>query len=120
MQLEVIVADEGRGVLNSLKRSPRFKHLSSDIGAMEVFTDEGVTSRFEEPGRGLGFRELPRVVGDNHGYARFHSGEGRLNIDGRSVDATYKVPEQVSHYKGLFSSLEFETRPVGAQLSLGV
>lgn len=73
------IADNGIGVLASLRTNALFQNLSSSMDAIRQAIEPGI-SRYEEGG-GMGFPSLLHALADLWGTARIRSGEAALVID---------------------------------------
>ena len=83
-ELEIVVADRGIGVLDSLRTSPEFHSLRDSGEALEAALTDG-TSRFgRASGHGGGFRDLFRGLLNLSSALRFRSGDHALSISGTS------------------------------------
>lgn len=82
---QFIVADVGRGVLNSLRENPRFAGTQTSAEAVRLALHDGV-SRFGDRG-GFGFRPIFKALTAACGTLRFRSGNGCLTMDGTNLDA---------------------------------
>lgn len=78
---EFVVADQGIGILRSLRGSPEFLTLDDHGRAMELALTDGV-SRFQDPHRGHGFRPIFQGLTNLNGYLRFRSGDHAIIMDG--------------------------------------
>jgi hypothetical protein len=72
------VADNGVGVLASLRKNPRYKWLDSSMEAIGYAIKPGVSSC---GGGGMGFPSLLHALADLWGKARLRSGEASLTFD---------------------------------------
>ena len=97
------VADLGRGVLNSLKENPPWKHLpDSKAALMAVVTNHA--SRRPHGGDGEGFKEVFRSLANMNGMIELLSSDGRVRI--------------VSTPEGRQATPQFTARMPGFQLSV--
>jgi hypothetical protein len=81
-ELEIVVADQGIGVLQSLRSSPEFSALRDSGEALQAALTDG-TSRFgRSSGHGGGFRNLFRGLLNLSSSLRFRSGDHALSING--------------------------------------
>jgi hypothetical protein len=67
------VVDVGRGARSSLAENPEFSTLSSDLDALRLAVQPGISSR-REPGRGNGFRHIFKALVDRSCRLRIRSG----------------------------------------------
>jgi len=101
---EIVVADEGIGVLKSLQSNDDYAGLLDDGEALKQFIKDGV-SRMKEAGRGKGFRPLFKGLANAHCSIRFRSGDHALEIDGRQLAEAPAVLLQTVPMKGLLCSV---------------
>ena len=80
-----VVADVGRGVLESLRSSPKYAHLTGHAEAVSLAVHDGVTSSDDQGGRG--FNDLFKALAEQWGLLRFRSGNGCYTVDGRGANA---------------------------------
>jgi hypothetical protein len=80
---EFVVADAGVGALATLRTNPKLQHLATDREALPMALQDGC-SRFSDPLRGNGFKDLFRGLANHEGNLRFRSGEAAVLIDGQS------------------------------------
>jgi anti-sigma regulatory factor (Ser/Thr protein kinase) len=84
-EFEFVIADSGIGILNSLRTSPDYAHLSDAGSAIKTALSDGESRlRYASPGRGFGFRDLFVGLANLNGELRFRSGDHALTIDGTS------------------------------------
>ena len=102
---EVIVVDEGVGVLSSLKSSADYNHLLDHGDALKQFIKEGVSRFGKDSGRGMGFRPLFRGLANAQCALRFRSGDHALEIDGRELAKAPAELRQTVFIKGLICSI---------------
>jgi hypothetical protein len=95
--LEIVVADRGIGVLESLRSAPEFSSLRDSGEALETALTDG-NSRFGRgSGNGGGFRNLFRGLFNLSSALRFRSGDHALTIDGISPGlGTARISQKVS------------------------
>lgn len=79
---ELVVVDQGIGVLESLRACPDYAHLHDHGEALRLAQTEGVSRHGVNAGRGLGFRPLFVGLANLAGSLRFRSGNAALVIDG--------------------------------------
>lgn len=82
---EFVVADRGVGVLQSLRRNPRFAGITDSGRAIELAITEGVSRFPEESGRGQGFNQLFRALVGHNAELRFRSDDHALTLRPGSV-----------------------------------
>ena len=93
-RLVVCVADQGIGVLSSLK--PTYPHLKNDADAIALAMKQGVT-RDRRIGQGNGLWGLARIVGLNRGTLRFSSGRNSLSYSPQ-VDREKRVSYELLNF----------------------
>ncbi len=81
---EIVVADRGVGVLDSLRTHGEYGTLADHGEALHLTLTEGVSRYGEGTGRGYGFRPLFIGLANIRGALRFRSGDHALVIDGTS------------------------------------
>jgi hypothetical protein len=109
-ELEIVVADSGIGVLQSLRTSPEFQSLRDSGEALQAALTDG-TSRFGRlSGHGGGFRDLFRGLLNLSSALRFRSGDHALSINGISPGlASARVSQKVP-LPGFIVSITCNTR----------
>ena len=101
---EFVVADQGIGVLRSLRSSPQFLTLDDHGRALELALTDGV-SRFPDPRRGHGFRPIFQGLANLNGYLRFRSGDHAIVMDGTKQGLASAQLVQKPDLKGFFASI---------------
>lgn len=81
---EMIIADQGMGVLESLRSNPHYAHLKSDAEALRLAIQPGVSRHAEHSLRGYGFKNMFTGLLNLNSRLRFRSGTGAVSIDGFS------------------------------------
>lgn len=76
---EVLVADRGRGVVQSLKENPEYADLDHAGEALRLAITDGV-SRHTDPRRGRGFNELFLGLANRVSHIRLRSGDHALEV----------------------------------------
>lgn len=109
-ELEIVVADRGIGVLESLKTSAEFKSLRDSGEALQLALNDG-TSRFGRlSGHGGGFRDLFRGLMNVSSALRFRSGDHALSINGISPSLQAARVSQKVHLSGFVINIACDTR----------
>lgn len=104
---EFVIADQGIGVLQSLRSNPKYARLADAGTALELALSEGV-SRYEEGGRGMGFRPLFVGLANLSESIRFRSGDCAQTFT-RLADGSIRAEtRQVSNMIGLFAAIRCE------------
>jgi hypothetical protein len=107
-RFEFGVADSGIGVLASLQHNPTYAHLSDDLAAIRKSIEEGV-SRFDEPGRGWGFRTIFRALRNSYSNAVIRSGTAGLRV--HPCDQGHeRIGFQRGSYQGLWVAASVPTK----------
>lgn len=79
---EFVVADHGKGVLETLREAKDFANLRNDGEALRATLSEGVSRFGMNKGRGFGYRPLFTGLVNRRATLRFRSGCGSLAMDG--------------------------------------
>jgi hypothetical protein len=79
---EFVVADAGKGVLETLREAADFVNLTSDGDALRATLSEGVSRFGVNKGRGFGYAPLFTGLVNRRATLRFRSGCGSLVMDG--------------------------------------
>jgi hypothetical protein len=95
-KLEIVVGDQGIGVLASLRTSPEYSVLRDSGEALRASLTDG-TSRFGRlSGHGGGFRNLFRGLLNLSSDLRFRSGDHALSINGISPElSTGRISQKI-------------------------
>jgi anti-sigma regulatory factor (Ser/Thr protein kinase) len=101
---EFVVADQGIGILCSLRDSPEFLTLDDHGRAMELALTDGV-SRFQDPRRGHGFRPIFQGLTNLNGYLRFRSGDHAIIMDGTTPSLATAQLAQKPFFAVFFASV---------------
>jgi anti-sigma regulatory factor (Ser/Thr protein kinase) len=92
-RISLVVADAGQGVVQGyVECQPRLAGLSA-MDALEWAVQEH-RSRFNEPGRGMGFSSVLRAMRTMDAALRVRSDEASIEIEGPADTATWYVREQ--------------------------
>ena len=111
-ELEIVVADSGIGVLQSLRTSSEFKSLRDSGEALQTALTDG-TSRFGRlSGHGGGFRDLFRGLLNLSSTLRFRSGDHALSINGISPGLASARVSQKVQLPGFIVSITCNTWPL--------
>jgi hypothetical protein len=102
---EVVAADRGMGILDSLRSCPAFSAMTDHGKALEAALTDG-TSRFGvNAGRGHGFRPVFLSLMNMYGTLRFRSGDHALIMDGTTPDISTAQLAQKPRIDGFFASV---------------
>lgn len=104
---EFIAADHGIGLLRSLQRNPLFASMNDHGKSLMMALRDGV-SRFQERGRGHGFRPLFLGLTNRNGYLRFRTGDHAIIMDGTNPQLATAQLSQKPHLVGFFASVRCE------------
>lgn len=77
---ELVVADRGVGVLNTLRQNPAYAHLTDSGAALQKAIEPGVSRFPAEEGRGRGFTQMYRALVRDRTEIRFRSGDHSLTL----------------------------------------
>jgi hypothetical protein len=94
------VADLGRGVLASLRSSPKFEYLANSRDALRLALCDGV-SRLGQ-GNGYGFHQVFKALANQFGTLRFRTGNVCIVMDGTEFEAdlgTESYPEPLPGFQ---------------------
>ena len=81
-EFEYVVADNGIGLLNSLKQHPAYAALVDTGQALDTALQDGESRHGRQARRGTGFNMLILNIASHHSYLRFRSGDHCHTIDG--------------------------------------
>jgi anti-sigma regulatory factor (Ser/Thr protein kinase) len=102
---EFVIADRGRGVLDSLKTNPDYARLADPGQALQLALSSGESRHGHLIGRGMGFDTVFRSLAQLTGSLRFRSGDHSLEIDGQSPELIAARVRQRASYQGLLVSV---------------
>lgn len=77
--LEIVVADKGRGALASMREAARYSSLDDSGSALKLIVTDGV-SRHDDPARGHGFTHLFQGLANRFNHIRLRSGDHALEV----------------------------------------
>lgn len=104
-EFELVVADRGIGVLESLRQHSDYSDLQDTGTALRTAMTDG-ESRFGRHGsRGYGFRQVFLSLAQLDGCLRFRSGDQRLEIAGQGPTLAAASIAQAAAYQGLLVSI---------------
>ena len=104
---EVMVADRGRGVLQSLRENPNYADLMDAGVALRQSVTDGV-SRHADPLRGHGFRDLFHGLANRFSHIRLRSGDHALEIFRNASNPPIERVSQKTNIPGLFVYARFD------------
>ncbi|ANL49614.1 hypothetical protein AMC87_PB00290 (plasmid) [Rhizobium phaseoli] len=103
-QFEFVVADQGIGVLESLRTNPKYRSLKDSGAALELALERG-TSRHLDSGHGFGFVPIFVGLANISRVVRFRSGDhARITVRERSGRITSATRES-ARCRGFFCSV---------------
>lgn len=103
---ELVIADRGRGVLDSIKEIPAHENLN-DVGqALKLTVTDGV-SRHNDPQRGHGFSHLFEGLANRFNHIRLRSGDHALEVFRENNAPPTERISQKAHIPGLFIYARF-------------
>jgi len=103
---EFVVADQGIGVLSSLKQNPKFAEVSDAGLALELAITDGVSRFPAESGRGQGFHQLFRALVGHNAELRFRSDDHALTLHpGSDITSGATILAQVASLSGFSISV---------------
>jgi hypothetical protein len=88
---EFVVADAGRGVLESLCENPEFSLLQDSGAALQVAASDGASRYARSTGHGYGIGHLFRALAHDAAELRFRSGDYALRLWGDAPSLTGQV-----------------------------
>lgn len=77
--LEIVVADKGRGALASMREAAQYRSLDDSGSALRLIVTDGV-SRHDDPARGHGFTHLFQGLANRFNHIRLRSGDHALEV----------------------------------------
>ncbi|MEH6702699.1 hypothetical protein [Parasphingorhabdus sp.] len=103
---EFVVADQGIGVLSSLRQNPKYGDVNDAGVALGLAITDGVSRFPSETGHGQGFNQLFRALVGHNAELRFRSGDHALTLrPGRDFTEGASVLAQVAPMVGLSISV---------------
>jgi hypothetical protein len=88
---EFVVADAGRGVLDSLRENTEFANLKDSGAALRVAVSDGASRHSRNSGHGYGIGQLFRALAHDSSELRFRSGDHALRLWGDAPSLTGQV-----------------------------
>jgi hypothetical protein len=104
-EFEYVVADQGIGVLASLKQNPIYHYLLDSGQALETAIKDGESRRGKNIGCGNGFQQLMRNIASQNSYLRFRSGDHSLTLDGIDKPHIDARTQQTVEFQGFLISV---------------
>lgn len=76
-KIKFCITDLGKGILTALRESEEYQGLDNDYEAIQLATEEGVTSRLDR--RGYGLSHIKKFISANKGKMYIISGKGKVS-----------------------------------------
>ena len=112
---ELVAADSGRGVLETLREAKEFEDLTDHGRALHLSLQDNVSRHGHDPNHGNGFKDLFLGLAELNANVRFRSGDHALTISGARPDLKAAQLGQKVHFQGLFASVSCRpVQPIGA------
>lgn len=111
-RFEFVVRDRGIGVLDSLRKNPKYRELNDAGSAIELALQEGISRHTDEPGHGFGFRSVFVGLANLSEYIRFRSGDHCREYFQRPGGAIDAHTKQSSHLGGFSCTVICSTSSV--------
>lgn len=108
--IEFVVADQGIGLLSSLRQNPQFSHLNDDGTALRAALTDGNSKYGNGIGRGMGFRPIFIGLANAVGELRFRSGDHALTIAGGSPSLIDAKIAQKARFQGFLAQFRWRSR----------
>ncbi|MGJ5044160.1 ATP-binding protein [Bradyrhizobium sp. HKCCYLRH1062] len=102
---EFVVADDGVGVLASLRSSPEYAHLADEGDALQCALTDGESRHGKAAKRGTGFSTLFRSLVNMNASLRFRSGDHALSMQGTSPTLVTAHVARKPHASGFMTSV---------------
>ncbi|WP_108862337.1 hypothetical protein [Ruegeria sp. Alg231-54] len=106
--LEIVVADQGRGALASMRNSKKFRNLDDAGRALKLIVTDGV-SRYDNPERGHGFTHLFQGLANRFNHIRLRSGDHALEVFRPHGETPLERISQKAEISGLLVYAFFNT-----------
>lgn len=104
--LEIIVADQGRGALASMRTSEKYQTLDDSGRALKLIVTDGV-SRHDDPERGHGFTHLFQGLANRFNHIRLRSGDHALEVFRQNGETPTERISQKAKIPGLLVYARF-------------
>jgi len=112
-EFEFVVADNGIGVLQSLRQSPRYGNLRDSGTAIKLALTDGESRlSHQKSGHGYGFHGLFVGLANLNGELRFRSDDHSLTIDGTSPSLMAARLSQTVRLQGFVASIVCRAQPL--------
>jgi hypothetical protein len=111
-EFEMVVADAGVGVLESLRSHPDYRTISDYGEALKTALSSGETRFGRGSGHGTGFDTVFRNIASLSGSLRFRSGDHSLELDGTGLTLLNSKLKQRMYFQGFMISVVCRTNVV--------
>jgi len=102
---EVVVADAGIGILESLRQAPDVAGLTDGGEALRLALSDGISRFGRGQGRGYGFATMFTALAGHEAALRFRSGDHALTIVGTGPTLAHAVISQKAALPGFIVSI---------------
>jgi hypothetical protein len=106
---EFVAADNGVGILATLRDASEFKNLTDHGRALHMALQEGVSRHGRDPNHGNGFRDLFLGLQSLRADLRFRSGDHALTISGSRPDLKQAHLAQKSPFQGFLAAVRYRS-----------
>lgn len=110
--VEFVAADQGIGLLASLKQNQEYANLTDHGIALRTALTEGTSRHGTGIGRGFGFRPIFIGLANAVGEIRFRTGDHALSIAGESPSLIQARVAQKANFGGLFAHFRWRSSRV--------
>jgi hypothetical protein len=111
---ELVVSDQGIGVLASLQKNPEYQHLAHSGDALKVAVADGGSRFGKDSGHGYGIGQLYRALASVDGDIRFRSGDHAFELSGSGPNSSLSpLLAQKWELPGLTISVTCRTHSMG-------
>ncbi len=104
-EFEYVVADNGVGIMESLKKHPDYSDISDAGNALETALKDGESCKGKQSQSGRGFNTLILNIASRNSFLRFRSGDHCHLIDGTKDTAVRATSQLSSTLKGFHVSV---------------
>ena len=104
-EFEFVAADNGVGVLTTLRNAPEYSQLRDHGRALQLALQDGVSRHGHDPIHGNGFRDLFLGLSSLNADLRFRSGDHALTVSGWHPDLKSARLEQKSPFVGFLAAV---------------
>lgn len=108
---EFVIADQGIGVLASLRQNPEYANIADAGTALRLAASDGASRLGAASGNGYGIGQLFRALAQDHGELRFRSDDHALTLSGNAPSLGGQVEiAQKAQLPGLVISVRCTVR----------